>query len=41
MLEYDYLNYMFDAFMYSLQTDINVGIARDSRSILDRVAIGA
>lgn len=41
MSEYDYLNYKFDTFMYSLQTDINVGMARDSRSILDRVAHGA
>ena len=40
MLEYDYLNYMFDAFMYSLQTDINVGIVTDGESILHRVAIG-
>ena len=41
MSEYGYLNYRFDAFMYSLQTDTNVGIARDSRSILDWVANGA
>ena len=41
MSTYDYLNYRFDAFMYSLQTDINVRIARDGQSILDRVAIGA
>ena len=41
MSKYGYLNYKFDAFMYSLQTDINVGMARDSQSILDKVAHGA
>lgn len=41
MSKYGYLNYRFDAFMYSLQTNINVGIAKDSQSIPDRPGIGA
>ena len=41
MSEYGYHNYKFDAFIYSLPTDITAGIARDSGSILDRVAHGA
>lgn len=41
MSSYCYLNYRFDALTYSLQTDINVGVASDGRSILDRIGIGA
>ena len=41
MSAYGYLNYQFDAFMYSLQADISVRIARDGQSILDRIGIGA
>ena len=41
MSSYCYLNYRFDALTYSLQTDINVRVASDGRSILDRIGIGA
>lgn len=41
MSEYVYHNYKFDAFMYSLQTNITDGLARDAGWILYRVAHSA